>query len=71
MPRGAVIVIGSNSTRYVSADLNGQLSNPLRRRVKTRLFLHMQGSRLTQDDISRTALQAAGLLRMIVHKKMT
>ena len=38
MTRGAVIVIGSNSTRYVSADLNGQLSNPLRRRVKTRLF---------------------------------
>ena len=41
MRRAAVIAIGSNSTRMLTADLDGELSRPLRGRRETRLFLSL------------------------------
>ena len=48
----AVIVIGSNSTRLVAEQANGQM---LRRRAETRLFLHMRDGLLAEEDIAATA----------------
>lgn len=69
-PRGAVIVIGSNSTRMLTANLDRRLSMPLRGRVETRLFLSLgkegllapegiQGVRQAVSALCRQA-QAAG-----------
>ena len=55
MNRAAVIVIGSNSTRLVSADLTMNLKNTLRRRMETRLFLHMENGLLSADAIRDTS----------------
>ena len=54
MKRASVIVIGSNSTRMVTADLGSNLQNIQRRRFSTRLFLHMQNGLLSPDAISAT-----------------
>ena len=42
MSKAAVIVIGSNSTRCVAADLSNIQAQPIRSRVETRLFLGME-----------------------------
>ena|GEM_PF-6478123 len=55
MNRGAVIVIGSNSTRYVSANLDEFSTAPLRRRIETRLFLCMENGLLAQRAVQETA----------------
>ncbi|MBQ9197195.1 MAG: hypothetical protein IJ157_08120 [Clostridia bacterium] len=54
MSKKAVIVIGSNSTRCVTADFEAPDSTAQRRRVETRLFLHMRDERLAEDAISDT-----------------
>lgn len=52
MSWASVIVIGSNSTRCVSADLSDPQSASLRRRVETRLFLGMRQGMLTEEAIA-------------------
>lgn len=54
MNKAAVIVIGSNSTRCVTADLDNLHANPIRRRVETRLFLGMEESRLSEASMRDT-----------------
>ncbi|MDD2429173.1 MAG: hypothetical protein PHQ85_06280 [Eubacteriales bacterium] len=60
--RAAVIIIGSNSTRMLAADLDSQLSNPVRGREETRLFSGLDASfTLSIDAMTRTAQAAARL----------
>ena len=54
MNKAAVIVIGSNSTRCVTADLDNLHANPIRRRVETRLFLGMEENRLSEASMRDT-----------------
>lgn len=62
VPRQAVIVIGSNSTRMLTANLDAHLSAPLRARVETRLFLSLkQGGQLAPEGI-RSVRQAVKAL---------
>lgn len=62
MSAATVIVIGSNSTRCVSADLNNPQDQPVRRRVETRLFLGMRDGMLSAEAIEETA---QGIRRLI------
>lgn len=50
MKRVAVIVIGSNSTRMLSADAD-TLAAPRRYRIETRLFLHMENGAFSAQAI--------------------
>lgn len=54
MNKAAVIVIGSNSTRCVTADPDNLHANPIRRRVETRLFLGMEENRLSEASMRDT-----------------
>lgn len=55
-------MVGSNSTRMLAADLDSQLSFPVRGREETRLFLGLDGSRaLSNEAMTRTAQAAARL----------
>ncbi len=64
MKRIAVIVIGSNSTRLLAADANKELSNELRGRVETRLFLGMtDDGMLSAQAMQYTAQSVADLKR--------
>ena len=54
MSRAAVIVIGSNSTRRVAADLCEPDGRVKRGRVETRLFLHMENGLLAEEAIGET-----------------
>lgn len=61
MKRAAVIVIGSNSTRSVTADFaSGKID---RKRVETRLFLHMENGMLAEKDIAEAVAGIASLLQ--------
>lgn len=62
MTRAAVAVIGSNSTRVVSADLADPLEHIRRRRISTRLFLHMENGLLPPQAIADTAEGIRGLI---------
>ena len=61
MSRAAVIVIGSNSTRCVAGDFSRAQEDVIRRRIETRLFLHMKDGVLADADIVETA---AGIARL-------
>lgn len=62
MNRIAVIVIGSNSTRLLAADACDQLTNELRGRVETRLFLGMsEDGVLSTEAMQYTAQSVANL----------
>lgn len=64
MKRIAVIVIGSNSTRLLAADACEQITNELRGRVETRLFLGMSSDgTLSSDAMHYTAQSVAALKR--------
>lgn len=55
MKRIATIVIGSNSTRMLAADACMELTNEIRERVETRLFLGMTNDGLLEENaVSRT-----------------
>jgi len=59
--RIAAIVIGSNSTRLLVADACTELTNELRGRVETRLFLGMENHKLSEASMSFTAQSVAAL----------
>lgn len=59
--RAGVIILGSNSTRMLVADIPG-LTRPVRGRVETRLFLGMDERQNMADDAIRRAAQSAGQL---------
>ena len=62
MSRKAVIVIGSNSTRCISADPLDPGIPAIRRRVETRLFLHLRDGCLADEDIAATVSGIRGLM---------
>lgn len=67
MNRAAVIVIGSNSTRLLSADMEAGLPHPLRGREETRLFLSLQqDGRLSPEGMAQTAEAVKRLKDMAV-----
>ena len=54
--RAGVIAIGSNSTRMLTADLDASLSNPVRGREETALFLSMdERKRFSEAGMERCA----------------
>ena len=56
MNRIAVIVIGSNSTRLLVADECAELTNPIRDRIETHLFLGMSAEgNLSEEAMQRTS----------------
>jgi len=62
MKRIAAIVIGSNSTRLLAADACVELTNPLRERVETQLFLGMSANgELSNEAMIRTAAAVTSL----------
>ena len=63
MSRASVVVIGSNSTRCVTADPLQESMDPTRRRVETRLFLHMQEGCLAAEDIADAVAAIGSLIR--------
>lgn len=63
MNKAAVIVIGSNSTRCVTADPDNLHANPIRRRVETRLFLGMEENRLSEASMRDTLAGIEALWR--------
>ena len=63
MKHAACIVIGSNSTRLVAADLAEPLQNVARLREETRLFLRMEGGMLSAEGIETVAEAVASLAR--------
>ncbi len=62
MKRIAVIVIGSNSTRMLSADAQ-TLLQPVRRRIETRLFLHMEKGAFSAQAVNELCEGIAALQR--------
>lgn len=62
MNKAAVIVIGSNSTRCVTADPDNLHANPIRRRVETRLFLGMEENRLSEASMRDTLASIEALM---------
>ncbi len=61
-PRAGVIIIGSNSTRMLTADLDSRLSNPVFGRRETRLFLALdKGQRLPVEAIQAACRDVASL----------
>ena len=63
MKRIAVIVIGSNSTRMLAADACDQLSNEIRARVETRLFLGMSEDCVLSRDAIDYTVQSVCMLK--------
>lgn len=63
MNKAAVIVIGSNSTRCVAADLDRIDAQPIRSRVETRLFLGMENETLSEAAMQDTINGIEGLIR--------
>ena len=62
MPRAGVIIIGSNSTRMLTADMDDKLSNPVFGRRDTRLFLALgTGTRLSVAAIQTACRDVAVL----------
>lgn len=63
MKRIAVIVIGSNSTRMLAADCCDQLTNAIRGRVETRLFLGMSDDGLLSQEAMAYTVQSVAQLK--------
>lgn len=63
MNRIAVIVIGSNSTRLLAADACMQLTNELRGRVETRLFLGMSDDKMLSEEAMQYTVQSVSQLK--------
>ena len=63
MSKAAVIVIGSNSTRCVAADLSNIQAQPIRSRVETRLFLGMEKNMLSGAAMEDTLAGIASLIQ--------
>ncbi|MDD4080050.1 MAG: hypothetical protein PHP02_01380 [Eubacteriales bacterium] len=62
--RAGVIIIGSNSTRMLTASLDAGLSGPISGRMETRLFLALgEGKRLRLDAIQAACRDVAALYR--------
>lgn len=61
--RAAVVVIGSNSTRMLTADAVRALSNPVRGRVETRLFLSMDRGGFFSEEGIAGAMRSVCLLK--------
>ncbi len=60
--RAGVIAIGSNSVRMLTADLDPSLSNPVRGREETALFLAMDDNkRFSEEGMERTAAAVSAL----------
>ncbi len=63
--RAGVIIIGSNSTRMLTADLDAGLSRPVFGRMDTRLFMALgQGKRLSVEAIQTACRDVAALYAM-------
>lgn len=60
--RMGVIAIGSNSVRMLTADLDEQLSNPVRGREETALFLSLDEKRRFSDEGMERTARAISLL---------
>lgn len=60
--RAGVIIIGSNSVRMLTANLDGRFSQPVRGRRETRLFLRLHDSKGQQNDAIAHLTQAVGEL---------
>lgn len=63
--RAAVIIIGSNSTRLLAADLNPKLSHPLRGREDTRLLLRLMEEAQGQGSGFLSLSQAVNRLQAL------
>jgi len=64
LSRAGVIIIGSNSTRMLTADLDAALSNPVAQRMESRLFLALgEGLRLGAQAVQSLCRDVAALLR--------
>ncbi len=64
LSRAGVIIIGSNSTRMLTAGLDAGLSGPVSGRLETRLFLALgEGRRLGLEAIQRACRDVAELYR--------
>lgn len=61
MERLCAVVIGSNSTRSLTADADAALNHPVRGRVETRLFLGMENGRLGREAVARACEGARAL----------
>jgi|LSQX01.1.fsa_nt_gb exopolyphosphatase/guanosine-5'-triphosphate,3'-diphosphate pyrophosphatase len=61
--RAGVIAIGSNSTRLLCADVNAALSNPVRARQETRLFLALSGDAAHRAQALPRLVEAVEALR--------
>lgn len=64
MKRIAVIVIGSNSTRLLAADAVDQLTNPVRGRVETRLFLGMNSAAAFDEQSMAHTVESVNQLKL-------
>jgi exopolyphosphatase/guanosine-5'-triphosphate,3'-diphosphate pyrophosphatase len=65
--RVGLIAIGSNSTRMLTADLDPNLSNPVRGREETALFLSMDDKlRFSREAMERVAAAVSGLWRQAI-----
>lgn len=62
MPRAGVVILGSNSTRMLTADGTKSLTNPVRGRVETQLFMGLSPDGLLRKDVMERAAQSAGTL---------
>lgn len=60
--RAGVVIIGSNSTRMLTADINESLSDPARSRVETRLFLGLSDDKMLSGEAIAAAADSAALL---------
>lgn len=60
VPRAAVVILGSNSTRMLVADVTKERSNPVRRRIETHLFQGLDADGLLSTEAIGRAAQSAG-----------
>ncbi len=64
VPRIGVVAVGSNSVRMLTANLDAALSQPVRGRVETALFLSMdEKKRFSEEAMERVAQAVASLCR--------
>ncbi len=63
LARKAVIAIGSNSTRMLTANLDAALSSPQRAREETRLFLSLNGEGSFRQEARERLLHAVCVLK--------
>lgn len=57
LPRRGVIIIGSNSARMLTANLDASLSRPVRSRRETRLFLRLQNGQQDKEEARRILIE--------------